>query len=163
MSFLSITIRWTFFQSFLPKKSFGRFAQSYLVIFKELLSYRSTPLKVKPSLSLDLFLKSKAAHKELSPTHCQAFFSTFLTFFKKVFQAGNSHTFIFELPPKSFVEPYSTSLYRWKGRLLSLSWYHLSTFFWKKFYFFINFLLFTNLHTFTSIWNFLFLSFFYKV
>ena len=87
MSFLSITIRWTFFQSFLPKKSFGRFAQSYLVIFKELLSYRSTPLKVKPSLSLDLFLKSKAAHKELSPTHCQAFFSTFLTFFKKSFSS----------------------------------------------------------------------------
>ena len=83
MSFLSITIRWTFFQSFLPKKSFGRFAQSYLVIFKELLSYRPTPLKVKPSLSLDLFLKSKAAHKELSPTHCQAFSSTFLTFFLK--------------------------------------------------------------------------------
>ena len=85
MSFLSITIRWTFFQSCLPKKSFGWFAQSYLVIFKELLSYRSTPLKVKPSLSLDLFLKSKAAHKELSSTLCQAFFPTFFLFFLKKF------------------------------------------------------------------------------
>ena len=88
MSFLSITIRWTFFQSCLPKKSFGRFAQSYLVIFKELLSYRSTPLKVKPSLSLDLFLKSKAAHKELSSTLCQAFFPTFFLFFLKSFSSG---------------------------------------------------------------------------
>ena len=81
MSFLSITIRWTFFSKLFAKKIFWQVRTIVLSNFQRTSLLSATPLKVKPSLSLDLFLKSKAAHKELSSTLCQAFFPTFFSFF----------------------------------------------------------------------------------
>ena len=53
-----ISIRWTFISKFFAKKIFGRFAQSYLVNFKEHLFL----LLMSPSLKPRPFVSEKATH-----------------------------------------------------------------------------------------------------